>query len=56
MNEADRQFFDGRCPYTDKPCETDIDCLECETNAKEVEYMNELYEEVKTDEEESDSE
>ena len=42
MTEYDRQLFDGRCPYTDKPCDNDIDCLECEVEKEERRFMEEM--------------
>lgn len=45
MKEYERQLFDGICPYTGKPCGTEIDCRDCET---EVEERN-LYDEEKED-------
>ena len=51
MNKWDRDFFDGKCPYTSNPCDTDIDCTECNINKWEREKMEELdraeYEETK---------
>ena len=41
MNKWDRDLFDGKCPYTDKPCKSDIDCIKCEINEQEKNYMNE---------------
>lgn len=39
MNKWDRDFFDSKCPYTDKPCDLDIDCLDCDVNKQEKEEM-----------------
>ena len=35
MTDYERQLFNGICPYTDKPCDTDIDCGKCEVNEEE---------------------
>lgn len=32
------QFFNGICPYTDKPCD-DWNCEQCEVEAREREYL-----------------
>ena len=37
----DAEFFDGKCPYTDKPC-TDWECDTCEIEAEEKKSMEEL--------------
>ena len=42
MNKWDRDFFDGKCPYTDKPCDLDIDCLDCEVNKQEQEESEKM--------------
>ena len=42
MNNWDRNFFDGECPYTDKPWKLDIDCLDCEVNKQEQEEMEKM--------------
>ena len=34
----DAEFFDGKCPYTDKPC-YEWECNSCEVEAQ---YMEEL--------------
>lgn len=39
MSNAER--FNHRCPYTDKPC-LDFACSECEVEAQEVRWMEEL--------------
>lgn len=41
MNSYDRQLFNGKCPYTDKPCSNDIDCSKCEVNEKELHLFEE---------------
>lgn len=35
MNKWDRDFFNGKCPYTEDPCEKDIDCVDCKVNEME---------------------
>ena len=35
---TDRERFDGKCPYTDKPCD-DWECLECAVNAEEAQWV-----------------
>ena len=51
MNKWDRVIFDGKCPYTSNPCDTDIDCTECNINKWEREKAEEFdraeYEETK---------
>ena len=42
MNSWERTFFGGKCPYTDKPCVTDIDCLACSVEAEVQEWMDEM--------------
>jgi hypothetical protein len=37
-----KDHFNGRCPYTDKPCE-DWNCNECEIEQEEREYLEEGY-------------
>lgn len=53
MNEYDRWLFDGRCPYTDNPCDSDMDCNKCEVNEEErrmfEEVENELSDKSKTE-------
>ena len=39
MNEYEQQIFNGKCPYTSIPCDTDIDCSDCEVNEQEREDM-----------------
>lgn len=39
--ENDRLFFEGRCPYTDKPCDL-WECDECEVEQREKEYMQNM--------------
>ncbi len=34
-------IFNGRCPYTDDPCET-FDCSNCEVERDEAEWLTEL--------------
>ena len=35
MTDYERQLFNGRCPYTDKPCNINIDCSKCQVNEDE---------------------
>ena len=35
MNDYEREIFYGRCPYTGKPCDKDIDCVKCEVDEEE---------------------
>ncbi len=35
---TDKEYFEGKCPYTDKPCE-DWNCSECQVNEEERKYM-----------------
>lgn len=37
-----RDYFHGRCPYTDKPCE-DWNCNKCKVEQEEREYLEEGY-------------
>ena len=39
---TDKEYFDGRCPYTDKPCE-DFECHNCEVEKEEEKYLEEGY-------------
>ena len=36
-----KKLFHGRCPYTDKHCDS-FDCLNCEVEQQEREYMEQL--------------
>lgn len=48
MNDYERQLFNDKCPYTDEHCDRDIDCLKCEIEEAERDYMtNELFERFK---------
>ena len=40
MNDYERQLFNGKCPYTDLPCDKDIECFKCSVE----EYERRLYE------------
>jgi len=49
MTECAKQYYDiaknhfnGRCPYTDKPCD-DWNCNECKVEQEEREYLEEGY-------------
>lgn len=35
---TDKELFNGKCPYTSEPCE-DWNCIECEVNREEQEWM-----------------
>lgn len=37
-------LFDGKCPYTDEPCDS-WDCENCEVEAEEDKWLEELDEE-----------
>ena len=37
----DAEFFDGKCPYTDKPC-YEWECNSCEVDAQAKKGMEEL--------------
>lgn len=37
----DAEYFGGKCPYTDKPC-NEWECGTCEIDAQEKEAMEEL--------------
>ena len=39
MNREERDFFNGKCPYTRKPCE-DWHCEWCDVEQKEREMMD----------------
>lgn len=51
MDNFTRQLFNGKCPYTDEPCKTTIDCLECEVNEEE----QHLFEEEQGEQQDADS-
>lgn len=38
MTNNDREYFNGICPYTGKPCD-DWNCSECEVEQREREWM-----------------
>ena len=35
MTRYEREYFDGKCPYTEKPCYRGVPCSECEVNKEE---------------------
>ena len=37
MNEWAREYFEGKCPYTGKPCD-DWECAKCEIEKQEKEW------------------
>ncbi len=41
-NKQIREYFHGRCPYTDKPCDN-FDCPNCEVEKEEEKYLEEDY-------------
>ena len=42
QRDVNKTYFNGRCPYTDKPCE-DWNCYECKVEQEEREYLKERY-------------
>jgi len=38
QRDVNKTFFNGKCPYTDKPCE-DWNCNECKVEQEEREYL-----------------
>ena len=44
MNDYERQLFNGKCPYTTKPCDLDIDCVDCWVDEQERQELEELRE------------
>ena len=48
MTDYERKLFNGRCPYTDKLCDTDLDCGKCEVNEEE----RHMFEEQKSEDKE----
>lgn len=43
---TDNELFDGKCPYTDRPCFYDYDCANCDVEAEEERLWAEENEEV----------
>lgn len=39
---TEKELFNGKCPYTDKPCEN-WNCNECKIEQEEREYLKEEY-------------
>ena len=37
-DEYAKEYFNGKCPYTGKECET-FDCSKCEVEKEEQEFM-----------------
>lgn len=37
----DAEFFDGKCPYTGKPC-YEWECNSCEVDAQESDYQRQV--------------
>ena len=44
MNDYERQLFNGKCPYTDIPCDKDIECFKCSVEAEERKYVRDIWE------------
>ncbi len=42
MNEYERQLFNGKCPYTDEPCDKDIECFQCPVEDEERKFVEEV--------------
>lgn len=42
MTQYERYIFNGRCPYTDIPCDKKCACVNCEVNTHEIEDAEEL--------------
>lgn len=42
MNDYERHIFNGKCPYTTKPCDLDIDCVDCWVDEQERQEFEEL--------------
>lgn len=38
---CDAEYFDGKCPYTDKPC-YEWECVTCEVNKQEQEETEKM--------------
>lgn len=53
MNAYEQQIFKGICPYTNKPCKTNIECVDCAVEREEREDML-LYELLETPRTESE--
>lgn len=43
-DEWAKEYFEGRCPYTGKPCD-DWECNKCETEKQEQRWIEEEEEE-----------
>lgn len=43
MNEYWGNFFEWKCPYTDKPCKS-FECDDCKVQKQEEKNMKELWE------------
>ena len=41
MNNYERQIFNGKCPYTNNPCDLDIDCVDCWVDEQERQEIGE---------------
>lgn len=42
MRIYEQYIFNGRCPYTDIPCDKECACVNCEVNTHEIENEEEL--------------
>ena len=40
VNEYENKVFNGKCPYTDKPCTDKIPCNICQMNEEEKRLMD----------------
>ena len=39
---TDKERFNGKCPYTDKPCDT-FECKGCAVEEAERQFVNEIW-------------
>ena len=44
MTDYETHIFNGRCPYTDKPCLDKIPCIRCRMDKEEKELIQKLEE------------
>lgn len=42
MSPYEQHLFDGKCPYTEKPCDTEISCAKCALNEQEKRATEEM--------------
>lgn len=38
MSEYERYIFNGKCPYTDRICDNDTECEDCEVEQLERDF------------------